>query len=464
MHFSLNLLALSALLLTDSLSSKTAGVAAALVPDTESPPPAPSAVPSSAVVSPNNTTANYKSNPEFDTKYPLSKDPRTMRGVNLGGWLVLEPWITPDLFQQFVSKPASEQAVDEYTFCQKLGQQECKSQLTKHWDTWVTRQDIEKLASYGLTHLRIPIGHWAYSADAFEPYVQGQAEYMEKAIGWAQEFGLKVIMDLHGAPGSQNGFDNSGRKGEVHFMDNQNSVDRVLESLRKMSTVAAKYPETVSHVQVLNEPANWALNVTRIFELYDKAYEIIKNTSPQTKMMVHDAFLPPEQVKQLINNKQWKKDDGVVLDTHTYHVFASDLIQLDREGHFRATDGSGKIVKAMTSTTIPEITGEWSLATADCAKYLNGFLAGTRWEDTLANQPAIKCPKGQVCKCTGNNGNDPKKWTPDYKEFLKEFARAQLSAYESGRGWMFWNFKTENTHAPQWDYMYLAENGYIPRF
>jgi glucan 1,3-beta-glucosidase len=27
-----------------------------------------------------------------------------------------------------------------------------------------------------------------------------------------------VLIDLHGAPGSQNGFDNSGRKGEVGFL------------------------------------------------------------------------------------------------------------------------------------------------------------------------------------------------------------------------------------------------------
>lgn len=26
-----------------------------------------------------------------------------IRGVSLGGWLVLEPWITPSLFEQFVN-------------------------------------------------------------------------------------------------------------------------------------------------------------------------------------------------------------------------------------------------------------------------------------------------------------------------------------------------------------------------
>ena len=48
-----------------------------------------------------------------------SRPPEIMRGVNLGGWLVLEPWITPSLFEPFIN--ATNPAVDEYTFTQILG-------------------------------------------------------------------------------------------------------------------------------------------------------------------------------------------------------------------------------------------------------------------------------------------------------------------------------------------------------
>ena len=34
-------------------------------------------------------------------------------------------------------------------------------------------------------------------------------------VKWAQEFGLKIMLDIHAAPGSQNGFDNSGRMGPI---------------------------------------------------------------------------------------------------------------------------------------------------------------------------------------------------------------------------------------------------------
>ena len=41
-----------------------------------------------------------------------------IRGVNLGGWLVLEPWITPSLFMQFLGGDVNTTAFDMYTFCQ----------------------------------------------------------------------------------------------------------------------------------------------------------------------------------------------------------------------------------------------------------------------------------------------------------------------------------------------------------
>jgi hypothetical protein len=55
-----------------------------------------------------------------------------VRGVNIGGWMVLEPWITPSLFYQFLGKGEGEIAVDSYTFCEVLGAKEANRQLRKH--------------------------------------------------------------------------------------------------------------------------------------------------------------------------------------------------------------------------------------------------------------------------------------------------------------------------------------------
>lgn len=59
------------------------------------------------------------------------------------------------------------------------------------------------------------MGYWAWDVQAGEPFIQGQAEYLDKAIGWARSSGLKVLIDIHGVPDSQNGYDHSGRQGNA---------------------------------------------------------------------------------------------------------------------------------------------------------------------------------------------------------------------------------------------------------
>ena len=49
-------------------------------------------------------------------------DAKAMTGSNIGGWMVLEPWITPSLFYRFLGKTHSEGVgMDCWTFCEALG-------------------------------------------------------------------------------------------------------------------------------------------------------------------------------------------------------------------------------------------------------------------------------------------------------------------------------------------------------
>ena len=45
---------------------------------------------------------------------------KAMTGVNAGGWMVLEPWITPSLFYRFLGGTDGTTAFDTYTFCEVL--------------------------------------------------------------------------------------------------------------------------------------------------------------------------------------------------------------------------------------------------------------------------------------------------------------------------------------------------------
>jgi glucan 1,3-beta-glucosidase len=66
---------------------------------------------------------------------------RAVIGTNLGGWMVLEPWITPSLFYQFLGKEYNASApnigMDSYTFCEALGPEKGNKWMKAHWETFL---------------------------------------------------------------------------------------------------------------------------------------------------------------------------------------------------------------------------------------------------------------------------------------------------------------------------------------
>lgn len=119
--------------------------------------------------------------------FSWSNDNYKIRGLNIGGWLVLEPWITPSIFSA-ANKQASG-IVDEYTLCNHYNRDikpansdRCRKQvLQQHWDSWVKLADFQKIKSHGFNLIRIPIGFWAYD-NSNTPYSQGAAAQLDKAV------------------------------------------------------------------------------------------------------------------------------------------------------------------------------------------------------------------------------------------------------------------------------------------
>ncbi|KAJ2162510.1 hypothetical protein GGF46_000641 [Coemansia sp. RSA 552] len=371
-----------------------------------------------------------------------------IRGVNLGGLFVLEPWITPSLFDEWVSVTNST-VVDEWNYCAALGKQECQRRLHTHWGTWVQESDISTLAGLGINTLRIPIGYWALAPDHTDPYVQGQIPYLEQILGWASKYSLRVMLDLHGSPGSQNGFDNSGRRGDINWTKRPNDLRQTLDALAALANIANRHPVVVA-LEALNEPANWGVSKETIIRFYVQAYNLIKSISPRVVVTFHDAFLPSSEWADMV--PQTLPDS--ILDTHIYHVFTEEVLGLSDQQHLDKVRRDGQAIGEFSKRT-RTICGEFSLATTDCAKWLNGFQRGARWDGSyLTTEPVVS---GGTCHNQENLGA----WSDKKRAFMSQFAAEQFQAYEKGTGWIFWNFKTEGADA--WNYIKLAQAGIIPR-
>jgi glucan 1,3-beta-glucosidase len=69
---------------------------------------------------------------------------------------------------------------------------------------------------------------------------------------------LKVIIDLHGAPGSQNGFDNSGQRVSYPAWHTQSgAVARTNAIIKTLASQYANNPSVVPIIAPLNEPAGF---------------------------------------------------------------------------------------------------------------------------------------------------------------------------------------------------------------
>lgn len=132
-----------------------------------------------------------------------------LQGVNLGGWLVLEKWMTPSLFDGTT-------AADETYFCHDLGEDRARERLKTFRDTFIQRRDFAEIADHGFNAVRIPVPFFIF--EDIGPYIHCY-EYLDRAFEWAEEFQLKILIDLHTVPGGHNGTDNSGISGICLLVD-----------------------------------------------------------------------------------------------------------------------------------------------------------------------------------------------------------------------------------------------------
>jgi glucan 1,3-beta-glucosidase len=168
------------------------------------------------------------------------------------------PHRVPNVFGQ-VDYP-----MDEWTLAQAFNDTHIASEwLDHHFEKFVTRQDLLKLVNAGVTHVRVPLPHFILNhVLPTEPWVVANRwKYFLRLLDWCRELSIQVWPDMHTAPGSQNGFDNSGQalasgsncQGWSGSLDH---VQRLLTAIRNITREITRegYGDVVTGFGLLNEP------------------------------------------------------------------------------------------------------------------------------------------------------------------------------------------------------------------
>lgn len=395
---------------------------------------------------------------------PLSKpwgsySNQPFRGVSIGGWLALEPFITPSLFQ------VDSSLKDEYTLCKLLGPKKAAATLEKHYATFMTEDDFKSIAAAGLDHIRIPFSYWAVKTFDDDPYVFGVSwRYLLRGIEWARKYGLRVKLDLHGVPGSQNGWNHSGRDGKINWItgpDGSANAQRTLDIHDQLSKFFAqdRYKNIVAFYGLVNEPAK-TIPIDDLVAWTREAYQIVHDNGMSATQVFSESMrgLTPWA------GKLTGYGDSLALDVHEYTIFDNALLKLKHTDRisFACKAWADQLNAGMSPATGfgPVMVGEWSQADSDCAVDLNGRGTGARWAGTFYGSGSPSCPTqdGQ-CNCDMANAN-PSTFSSEYKLFLQTWAESQMSTFELSWGWFYWTWKTES--APLWSYQAGLQGGYLP--
>ncbi len=248
-----------------------------------------------------------------------------IRGVNIGGWLSLEPFITPSLFNTFT---ASDNVVDEYTLTKKLGPGPAKALLEAHYATFVKEQTFIDIVDAGMDHVRIPFSYWAVTTYDGDPYVANTSwRYLLRGIEWCRKHGLRVNLDLHAIPGSQNGWNHSGRWGTVGWLngaDGALNAQRTLDLHNQLSTFFAqdRYKNVVTMYGLVNEPKMMALPVQAVLAWNQQAIDIVRKNGLKQYITFGDGFLGLSKWNDMFKNV----DPALVMDTHQYVIFNNEQL------------------------------------------------------------------------------------------------------------------------------------------
>ncbi|PGH13098.1 hypothetical protein AJ80_06470 [Polytolypa hystricis UAMH7299] len=409
--------------------------------------------------------------PPLNKPFPYGKQP--IRGVNLGGWLSIEPFITPSFFKDYSRK---DNIIDEYTLTSRLGER-ATSLLEEHYATFINEQSFKEIRDAGLDHVRIPYSYWIVKTYDGDPYVAKIGfRYLLRAIEYCRKYGIRVKLDMHGLPGSQNGWNHSGRSGSIgwlHGNDGDLHAQRSLDIHSQLSTFFSqpRYNNVITIYGLANEPMMLTLDIEKVLNWNTKAVELIRKNGIKQHIAFADGFLKLSKWSTM----QKDLDDKLLIDTHQYTIFNTGQVGLDhKEKLDLVCKGWVDLIGQSNSRDTgwgPTICGEWSQADTDCAQFLNNVGVGSRWTGTM-DHPSAKsqvltplCPthddRGKpACSC--DQANAPaSEYSDSYKRFLQTYAEAQMFAFERGWGWFYWTWQTEN--AVQWSYKKGMEAGTLPK-
>jgi aryl-phospho-beta-D-glucosidase BglC (GH1 family) len=199
-----------------------------------------------------------------------------LRGANLGGWLMIEPYMTP-----LADVP------DDYTMNtlleQRFGAATRDSLIASYEQTWMQSADFDAIAALGMNAVRVPVSYFniqnadgSLRSDAFTR--------LDWAVSEAWKRCIYTILDLHGAWGSASNSASGGKIGTAELWTSEDDKARSTALWQALATHYKGNP-AIAGYDVLNEPIAAATDQDR-WDLQDRFYKAIRAVDPDHMIFI----------------------------------------------------------------------------------------------------------------------------------------------------------------------------------
>ena len=257
------------------------------------------------------------------------------------------------------------------------------------WDafhnTWVTETDFQLARALGFNFVRVPFWYRWFENDA-TPYSYSEYgfRYLDRAVAWAREHGLYVMLDYHGVQGCQSPWDHTGELSNARFFSTPEFQKRCA-ALWKAIAERYRSNNTVFAYDLLNEPFS-ARDVRNWTEAHDLIYDAIRSVDGRTILVMEDGYKledPKHKDKGFFPDPKGLGWENVVYSIHFYSGWDPELTKGDN------SFDHGKVLKELVRVgkleqkrwKVPIYIGEFSTM-----HDLPNDLAGMRMIMTKFNQ------------------------------------------------------------------------------
>lgn len=153
----------------------------------------------------------------------------------------------------------------------------------EHLESFINEKDIERIASWGCDHVRLPFDYNIILDDNGKVLDSGM-EYLTRCVGWCEKHGLNIILDLHKTMGFS--FDKGEQ--ESGFFDNEHYQDIFVELWCEIAKRFADKPRSVAF-ELLNE-----ITERRYAEIWNRiaarTISAIRGYAPENYILIGGIF------------------------------------------------------------------------------------------------------------------------------------------------------------------------------